>query len=405
MHMKTIVYIVVLFSNFLFAQISKEHFENILCPEIYNNDNLLENSIKVIISESKLSPELIYYRVIFLNNIYGNKNIDQQSNGFLDLKNAKTAYILNRNSWLHKQIDYLKTNHAENKYYSIILNFYEDLIINTEAQFSELDKKIDKNLLYFYVMFLYSNGTINIYNKNINYSDKRRAFERDEIKKLQMHNLSSSNNQDAFASFKNKLNIISKSNYNYSDILISQCQKDFSSTNMGRINIGLFYIYSYSKSLNDIEVGIIPEIYNFDNKPMGSIRVANIFGFNLGYKFFIKSEIERFSYINLNIFYQFTSANLVTNSKPETYRKTIKDTRSTKIYEFYDVKKATFEKPTNNMLGIYITTPLIVINPQLTLDFGLTAYYTRTGYKQDALYDTWRVSGYFVRDGVYNYEY
>jgi len=390
-----------------YSQTKKELYNHILHENILNDDKVLDSSVNTILTEAELSPELLYYRVAFLNELYGNKNIDKKTNGFFELQNAKRKYTIERNSWLLNQTKTIDEKYYANKYHSSISSIFENLLLTSPKQKTLPQEAINENLMNFYVMFYYSNGETNKYDKNRDYSISRKEYESKVANEIEIIEsaLKSNKNIDTkniYKKIEKNVYILSKTpkKINLVEILFLQKKKEYNIDNINRISFGFYYFANITN--NKIEtLSIKQNILDIDN--LGQITFENLWHFGMSYKVFFKPEVEFLSYINFSASYTKVETTIEINVEPEYLRRTVSNTPSVKIFEFYDMHKLEANSINNDRIEISVSAPIIILNPKITLDVGLSLSYQNFGYMTYTLYDYRKIKSYYRSDGFFDY--
>lgn len=391
----------------IFSQNNKELYKYIFHQDVLNNNEILENSVEFSRLEAKLNPELLYYRINYINNVYGHNNIDKSTNGFNELMEARRKYIEQRNKWLQKQIKTTNKNYNSNRHHSSIKNFFEDLTIeNTEQK--EINKiEVDQNLINFYVVFYYSKGKVNKYENNTDYKDLRTQYETKVINDIKNIEKALKSNRDIetddiYEKIENNIFILSTylEDIDYPEIMFLQKKKEFNINNLNKISFWINYIFENSSDKTK-PISIRQDIKS--TFQLGEIRFDYLLNFEISYKIFLKREVDYFSYISLGFLYSKVNTTINLIESPQYVRHTVSDYGNTKVFEFYDIKKIEASKINNDRFGINLSTPIWIFKPKITLDIGLSFSYQNLGYNKNALYDYRKIKSYYRDDGYFNY--
>jgi hypothetical protein len=384
----------------ILAQNQAANYSNILPKEITQNESLFESAIDVILREAAINPEMIYYRVNYYNEIYKNKNTDKKTNGYDELNNAKIKYLKEKNALIDKEINGLDNDFLKERHAGSVESFWNNLKDTPTSETFTLNKTVDKNLMNFYAVFYHSNGIINNYDSTENYLALRNKYEeeiRDKIINigvlLEKEGGTENYGVDEIIE-KNISSLLITNDIDYSKVLLMKEKADYSINNLNKFSVGLGVrlpalnkttpiIYTNDKYEADVEIGNREDIRNIQ--------------FDLGYKIFLKDEIDLFSYLNISAFYINSKANINLEAEGKYIRKTILDTETEKTFEFYTFTKLTSTN-SHDEYGIIISTPVFVIKPQMIFEFGLQLYY-QNNYSIDMTYDYKKVKAYYNTSG------
>ena len=385
------------------AEIHKYIFHN----NILSNQSILKNSIAIINEEANLNQALTYFRVKYLNELYGNKNTNNETNGLKEYRIAKSEYFKERNSWLNSQLSKLKNNYFQHRFYSTAESFYEDLFFDGSIVDEEITTQVDTNQLHFYSMFFYSNKTINKYDSATDYykileqylSGVKKEMEILEDLVLNESDLSGIDVQDRIE--ENIREIITLDlDIDLAKLILFKETDRYKTSRLNEYTIGFYKRNTFDTEKKDIKFTLG---YSDEEIKIRDVEFREKFSIELNYKYLLKEEINFLSYVDFGLQYIIIdkAVSELINHENKYIRITHINSPRIKEFSFYTIYNINNTDISGEKFAFSIMAPIIALSPNIIIEFGLSGSYHSYSFSVSHTFDYERIRSYYNDSGYF----
>lgn len=340
----------------------------------------------ILAIDAATDPGLIYFRIVYINNIYVEKNNDQKTNG-LDRFNIETRRsVQRRNMWIDRELKKLTTKYKSHQLNQSIKTSLEEFRLPVNASIPEDLAPVDSNKLNYFAVLYYSGNSSPDYNPGTDYLGLRKVYEaerRRNFLEADMRKTAREKGYDEYCRslFDNWYLFDGESEKTgAADLLVSFFEN---STSFERKEE-----FPFTAGLNVRAYPFIKDpsvsITTYDLKlPVSNQEIyASVF-IDLSYQLNLKDYLRKFSYINFTLGAQLTAKPM---NKFEPELTVIKSDYNPVKYESYfyqydRLKNISLQKDFYSLVYLKASTPIFVISKSIVMEAGVITGYNIHSYK------------------------
>lgn len=350
--------------------------------------------------DAELCPDLLFWRIHYINEMIGKKNTDNKTNGYNYLIKLTNDYYNIRKDFFNNQILYTETE-IHNEHTGRIKDDLLSAFQNPElVKFREYNEpEADTNKINYIVVKYYTKNSNMVYDSLKDFSVMRTASEREILKSLKSEYAELDNNvselpQDQaniflnnWFTFYNNPNSID----NLPTVLNKYYERKYTIKGIKQFTalMGLSFIYSNEMNSFDIKVP------NYNPIPVKSNLKSYLnLSFEFDYKYLIGKTISPFSYINLGIMGRYGSIPSAPVNDLKFYQRFNEYDANNFTSIYLNATNVSIETP--SYIGLYFkaTAPFLVITPDFILEVGavMGVNITKTQIDYDCNYSMVKIS-------------
>jgi hypothetical protein len=344
-------------------------------PQYISKYYSAESVNDMLTRDAELNPNILYWRIYYLNELIENKNTNNEKNGFNYIRILTTQSYTEKDNFI-KNIKLKSEEGMSSGFRQKIEEFLNIYMANHPINDSQIAIPTpDSNKVNFYIAKYLSGNKDLTYEKDMDYSllvknSKIKAVDHIMQKLSELKNIDGVKSYDYFDLYFDKWRIVNENQESFqgiSDLVREYIINKYSVKNSGTFEIIAGYSYLFNDSWNKFEMS-----YSFTDRKdfLVENKSYQTIGLQAVYRFYLKDVISPLSYLNFSLeFTKNTSKSLKVN-----------DVSFSEIYNYFDsynfseiyysAKNIGVGDQNSYYFHLKITSPILIFNPELILEIG-----------------------------------
>lgn len=385
-----------LFDNYgnIHAQDMISLYREFLPNSVLKNIELREAINARLEGKARIHPELLYYNILQVRNLYEKKIKSEVMNNYV--YQIQKNFVAKRNSFVNNQLLLLNKNYQHEylrgKCIPYLIEFLSDSLGEVHETINPIE--VDSNLIDYCVYKYISKDTTLTYDSKIVYKVKRDETQKSVFKHFCDYLININNNleiksseilkalRDNWFVFEDAIELDDdneKCPELYS-IIIRLVEHDYETRNLSKFTIGVGYCFANSTYTASQDVPVTYKTYphysgqpNVYKQPVLDLKLSSPqFIGTLGYRMYVREYFDYLSYVNFQFMVSIGAGS-------SSYKKTNKVDKVTKAnnvsiihYENFIIERYIDEY---NSFVAKTSAPIFVFGSNLTFEIALNAVY------------------------------